>query len=129
MKYWNRGAIEKQKIMREVIKENGGVPPMDLREQVIERSKPRLNKIADQFKKDVKEALELAKKTKGSSTFAVGASQAAGTLLNRLPKALAGAGIGAIGGGNLGKFLGPQGALIGAGIGGLAGLAGLHPKF
>jgi len=50
LQLFNNGALLKEKIMREVLKENKNIPPKDLMEQVSERMAPELDKIAQQFK-------------------------------------------------------------------------------
>lgn len=124
MEYWNRGDIEKQKLAQEIRKENGGVPPLDLQEQVIERSKSRLDKLAEKFKDNLKNALELAQRQQGSSKASVAASHGLGKLIKNLPRALTGA----VGGAYLGSRVGPAGIIPGAAAGGLAGLSGLGVK-
>lgn len=120
LKYLNRAKGEHFKTLREVIKENEGIPPFDLEEQVYERKSPRLDKLAEQFKKD------LAKPTPPAQNRLVTALQAilgtgagkAGSLAKTAGGALAGAKIGA--------RLGPIGTAAGAGIGGILGAGGLR---
>lgn len=128
MEYWNRGGIEKQKIMTQIMKENGGIPPYDLHEQVIKRSKPRMDQLANKFKEDLKEALTLSQKQQGSSKLGTAAAHAAGKLVRNIPQGLAGAGLGAYGGARIGALGGPIGALGGGVLGGLAGLGGASLK-
>ena len=48
---------------REIIKENGGVPPQDLHERVNERFKPIQKDLSRSFKRDIEAAEKLASKT------------------------------------------------------------------
>lgn len=128
MEYWNKGDIEKQKVAQQIRKENGGVPPYDLHEQVIERSKPRLDHIAKQFREGLKEALTLEQKQQGSNRASVAAAHIGGKLAGNVGKGLLGAGVGALGGAQIGAAGGPIGALGGAALGGLAGLSGASIK-
>lgn len=45
----NKGAVVRSKVMQEVVKENGGIPPLDLEEQVEERAGPVLDKLSSKF--------------------------------------------------------------------------------
>ena len=51
MELFNKGVHEKYKVMREVIKENGGKRPLDLALQVQDQLDERLNSLADQWEK------------------------------------------------------------------------------
>jgi hypothetical protein len=113
MEYWNKGDVEKQKIAQKITKENGGVPPYDIHEKVIKRSKPVIDHIAKQFKESLKEALTLTQKQQGSSKSSVAAAQIAGTAAKPVGGALLGAGIGSVFPG-VGTALG---AGVGAGLG------------
>ena len=53
MELFNKAAEVKYKAMRQIIKENGGVPPANLQDQVEERSQYQLNKLSEIFKKDL----------------------------------------------------------------------------
>lgn len=50
-----QGKEVKARNMRQIIQENGGVPPLDLGEQIEERSAPELNRLADEFKVGLEE--------------------------------------------------------------------------
>lgn len=52
-KYIARAKVERYNAMRDVIKEERGIPPLDLLEKVEERTDKRLNKIAEKFKDDI----------------------------------------------------------------------------
>lgn len=115
LKRFNRLAIERGKAMKDVIKENDGIPPLDLEERVDKKMKKRSDAVANKFKSD------LEKKTpKGSSALSTTLGTIAGEAVGRLPKAAAQAGIGYLGGS---RFLGPYGGLIGGGLGFLSGLS------
>ena len=113
MEYWNKGDIEKQKIAQRITKENGGIPPYDLHDKVVKRSKPVIDHIAKQFKDSLKESLTLAQKQQGSSRSSVAAAQLAGSAAKPVGGALLGAGIGSVFPG-VGTALG---AGVGAGLG------------
>lgn len=124
----NKLKVKTADIMRKIIKDNKGVPPLDLSEKVEERMGPEREKIAEQFKKDLKREVP-----KGQSTYAT-AIQAllgniAGGLGSGIGKAFSGAAKGAALGGSYGALGGPGGAfggaLTGAGLGALGGLGGL----
>jgi len=110
----NQGAVEYFNTAREITKENDGVPPYDLSEQVEERIEPKLNKLADRFKEDLK------KKVPAGQNKLITALQAStGSLAGGLKKV----GTGALLGGALGGLAaGPAGAAAGARLG--AGLGG-----
>jgi len=117
-----RGEREVLNTYKEILKENNGLPPNDLAEQVEERSEKKLDAIYKQFKKDIEKPFP-----KQSSSASVAAASFIGKAVGRLPAA----GIGAAGGAFAGsRYLGPSGAIPGAIIGGLAGLTGVSlPKF
>lgn len=45
----NQGAEVRSDVMREIIKENGGIPPLDLEEKIEERAAPKLDELSSQF--------------------------------------------------------------------------------
>lgn len=49
MKLFNEAAQDEARVMKEIIKENGGVRPFDLRERVEERLKVKKNDLAEKF--------------------------------------------------------------------------------
>lgn len=110
-----RGEREILNTYKEILRENGGIPPHDTAEQVEERSEKKLDAIAKQFKKELENPFP-----KKSNSLSVSASSLAGKAVGRIPAAAVGAGAGALAGSRLGVV----GAIPGAIIGGLAGLAG-----
>lgn len=53
METFNKAAHIKYRAMRQIIKENGGKRPLDLREQVEVRVKPQLDRLSDIFRSDL----------------------------------------------------------------------------
>lgn len=110
LKKVERAKKSQGKLAREIIKENNGVPPLDLGEKIQDRMNKQLDKIAEKFKKDLKKRppAEYAPSQAGTIAGVLG-----GELVGRAPGALAAGGLGALLGG-------PAGALAGTGIGLLA---------
>lgn len=103
-----RGKVLHYKAYRQVLRENKGVPPEDMNDQIEDIVDTQLDKLAESFKKD------LARKVpEGPSRIKTVAQVAAGTAAPTVGKALLGAGLGA----GLGALGGP----VGAGVGGLTG--------
>lgn len=116
LKRINRANVEYYNTVKEVLKENKDIPPLDLFEKVDDRIDKKLDKISEQFKKD------LARPVPAGQNRLITALQAgAGSALKNVPRALAQGAIGAATGAGLG---GPVGALGGGIAGGLAGLGG-----
>lgn len=122
MKTYYRGGKEKAKIERQVIKENGGVPPQDLHEKVNEKFKPVSKDLSKRFKKELEEAEKLASSggSRAGSVAAYGAGKALGAIPG-LVKSGAKIGAGALGGAALGSFIPGVGTGIGALLGGYGG--------
>jgi len=121
MKKYYRGGKERAKVEREVIKENGGVPPQDLHEQVNEKFKPIQKELSRSFKRDVEAAEKLASKTSRlESVAAYGAGKTAGAI----PGILKGGAKGAIAGGLAGSVIPGIGTGLGALGGGALGALG-----
>ena len=59
MKSFNKAAVVKADVMKQILKENNGKRPFDLSLQVEERSKPLLDKIAENFKIGLAEQAEI----------------------------------------------------------------------
>lgn len=53
LKYFNRVALEYNEALKEVIKENKGVPPLDLNEKIDEKIDKKLDRIAEKFRQDL----------------------------------------------------------------------------
>jgi hypothetical protein len=97
-----RTNYEYGKVAQEVLKEHKGIPPIDIADQVEERIDKRLNKVADQFKVDIKRPVpESANKLGVAASYGIG-------------KAIPVTG-GAVLGGIVG---GPIGAVLGGALGG-----------
>jgi hypothetical protein len=114
-----RGADEYNEALNEVIKENKGVPPFNFEYEVGKRVDKRLDRIAEEFRKD------LAKPIPKEQNKYIAALQAgAGKLAGNLGKGA----LGAVGGAYLGSRVGPAGVIPGAIGGGIAGLTGASVK-
>lgn len=88
LKRIKRTEIEYKNALKEVIKDNKGIPPLDLLEEVDERIGKKLDKISDQFRQDI-----LRPVPKGENKFYVGLGSALGSALGtpgRFLDALAG---------------------------------------
>lgn len=107
----NKLKVKTADIMRKIIKENKGIPPLDLAEQVEERMGPEREKISEQFKKDLKREVP-----KGQNQYVTALQALGGSALSTAGKILPGAAAGAAAGGLIG-------GLPGAGIGALGGAA------
>jgi hypothetical protein len=114
-----RGAEEYYKTYEEIIKENNGIPPYDIEEEIERRIDPKIERLADKFKKDLEKPVPA-----GQNKFITGLGSVAGKAVGNLGKGLAGAAAGGI----AGSAIGGLGAIPGAAIGGLAGLSGLGLK-
>lgn len=120
LKRFNRLKIAQRDAMKKIIKKNGGIPPLDLLEQVDDKMSKYADKVAKQFKKDLKRPVP---KSEEGILPAIG--KVAGTVLKNIPRAATQAGAGYLAGQ---KLLGPGAGLVGAGIGALSGLAGYSPR-
>lgn len=117
LKRFNRLAVDRANVMREVIDDNGGIPPLDLVEKVDKRMEKKSQVIADKFKKDLEK-----KVPKGSSKLATTAGALGGKLLGEVGEAVPGLIRGGIGGGLAGlAYGGPAGILPGAAYGAAGG--------
>ncbi len=108
----NKLKVKTADVMRKIIKENKGVPPLDLAEQVEEHMGPEREKIAEQFKKELKREVP-----KGQNQYVTALQALGGSALSTVGKSLPGAAAGAVAGGI-------YGGLPGAGLGALAGGTG-----
>ena len=88
-----RGADEYYRAYEEVLRENGGVPPYDIEEQVERKAEKRLDRIYEQFKKDLAKPVP-----KGQSKIITALQAGAGSLL-----------------GGIGSAAGTLGGIVGAG--------------
>lgn len=117
MKKYYRGGKERAKIEREIIKNNGGVPPQDLHERVNEKFIPIQKDLSRQFKRDIEGAEKLASKiSRAGSVLSYGAGKVAGAVPG-LAKSAARAGAAGLGGAALGSLVPGVGTTLGAGIG------------
>ena len=55
LRLMNEAALERDNARREVVKESGGTPPLDLEEKIEEKADPKLNLLAQEFKKEARE--------------------------------------------------------------------------
>jgi len=53
LKYLQRGNLAYNEALKEIMKENEGIPPYDLLEQIDDRIDPKLDKIAERFKQEI----------------------------------------------------------------------------
>jgi len=118
-----RGKEEYYQAYKDVMNENNGKPPLDLEEQIENKVESRLDKIAEKFKADLQRPVP-----KGQNKLITALQAGAGSVVPKIPKALAGAGLGAAAGSRLGSVFGIPGTIGGAALGGLAGLSGLGVK-
>lgn len=119
LKRIKRTEVEYRNALKDVMKENKGVPPLDLLERVDDRLSTKLDKISKQFKEDLSKEVP-----EGQNKFITALQTTLGTIAGRLPKAAGGAGLGAYAGSRYGL----PGAVGGGILGGLAGLGGLSIK-
>lgn len=105
-----RTNYEYGKVAQEILKENKGIPPIDIADKVEERIDKRLDKVADQFKVDIKKPVpESANRLGVGLSYAagkaipVGGSAALGALVGSVIPGI-GTAIGATLGGTLGGF-------------------------
>jgi len=120
LKHLNNAKLAYADTVRDIIKENKGVPPFDLDFQVYDRIDKKLDKLAEQFKKDLKKPVPQGQ-NRLITALQAGLGSAVGAAKPGLQGALKGATAGAL----WGRYGGPIGAGTGAAIGGLGGLLGL----
>jgi len=108
------------KVAREILRENKGIPPLDIMDQVEDRMDKRLDKFAKMFKADIKKEVPTSEDT----ALGKAGILAAKTLGKAFPVA-AKTGAGAV----LGSVIPGLGTALGAGIGAGAGLAGIGKTF
>jgi hypothetical protein len=112
-----RAKVEYYKAYKRVLKQNKGVPPLDLLEQVQEEYEPAIEKLASQFRKDLERPVP-----EGQNKFVTALQAGAGEVAGALPKALSKAiSHGAIGAAAGSAFPG-LGTAVGGGLGALYGL-------
>jgi hypothetical protein len=59
LKIMNEGALLRDKALREVLRENNGIPPLDLSERVNERVEPALSELSKEFVRGGKSTIEV----------------------------------------------------------------------
>lgn len=125
----NKLKVKTADVMRKIIKENGGVPPLDLAEQVDERMKKYRDRFAEEFKTDLKR-----KVPQSQSPYITAMQAIAGSAVPTVGKGIKGALGGALGGALVGGLTGGlpgaglgalRGASLGGGLGTLGGLTNL----
>ncbi len=84
LKYFNRAALAYNDAYRDILKENKGVPPLDLTEKIEDKIEPKLNRIGKQLKDDFKK-----KVPKGEPGYKTALLSIAGSALGTLGNALA----------------------------------------
>lgn len=102
---------------RNIISENGGIPPLDLEEVREERMNPLREKIKKQFREDLKRKAPEGE-DKFTAALKVGGSKLVGKTLEKAPSALAHAAAGA----GIGSIAPGLGTAAGGILGGLYGL-------
>ena len=116
LKYLSRAKLEHFKTLRDIIKDNKGLPPYDLAEQAFEKQGPKLSALAKKFKQDLQKPVPASQ-----NKLVTGLQSIGGTVAGRIPQAAAGAALGAYFGGPLGAALGGLGGLSGVNLKGLIG--------
>lgn len=116
LKQISRGAEEYYKAYEEILSEHGGVPPYDIEEEIERRIEPRIDKISEQFKKELSKPVP-----SGQNRLITGLQAGAGKVVGNAGK-LVKAGLGAAAGARLGSAAGPIGAVAGGALGGIGGL-------
>lgn len=119
LKRINRTALEYNNALKDVIKENKGVPPLDLQSAIEDKVDKKLDKVAEQFKKDLQRPVPA-----GQNKFITALQAGTGSAIGKAGSLAKGA-AGAYTGYKVGKNLGPIGGLAGGALGGLFGLSGL----
>lgn len=117
-----RGKELNYKAMRDIMRENKGIPPDDLREQINDRIKGPLNDLYKKFKKEIAAMEQLL--PEGSSKADIIGAALAGKVLQKAPSILGGAAKGALGGAALGSVVPAIGTGAGALGGGIYGALG-----
>ena len=87
MKRFNRINVLYNNALKDTIKENNGIPPYDLMEQVLDRVDPKIDALTDQFKKDLTRDVPKAKRdrvTQGLMAVAGGIVGAPGKILGKI---------------------------------------------
>jgi len=120
LKRINRAAVLYNDALKEVMKENRNVPPLDLDGRIDEKVSKRRDQILEQFKKDLAKPVP-----KGQNKWITALQAGAGSLVSGIPGALKGAGKGALLGAAAGRLGGPGGMAGGAGLGAIGGLLGI----
>lgn len=87
LKYVARSALSYNDALNEIIKENKGVPPLDLDEQIEDRVGNKLDKLSEKFKEDISKPVP-----KGQNKFITGLQATAGSVLGAPGALLKGAG-------------------------------------
>lgn len=119
MKRIYRSDIAYNDAKKEIIRENKGIPPYDLEDQIDDRIGKKEEGIAKQFKQDL-----LRPVPAGQNKFITALQSAAGSVAGNAGKIAKGA-AGAALGSRIGSAVGPYGSAAGGLLGGLGGLSGL----
>jgi hypothetical protein len=116
LKYVARASLEHNNALKEVVAENGGVPPYDLEERIDDKVEKRMDTLAEKLKKDLAKPVP-----KGQNKYITALMAGIGSSVKPVAKAA----LGAAGGAIAGSKFGPVGATLGALGGGFAGLKDL----
>jgi hypothetical protein len=98
MKRFQRGILAANEARKEIMKENDNIPPYDLLEQIDDKIGPKLDKISEQFKKDLSRPVP-----KGQNKYITGLQAAAGSIVGGAADVIKHAG-----GGFLGALVGSR---------------------
>lgn len=115
--------IAYQDAMKKIIKENNGIPPLDLNEQISDRIEPVMKRNAVKLRYQIKKIIEYVKDDENPVITALQAT--AGETVGGLKKAVPGALKGAVKGGIAGSFIPGLGTTGGAILGALGGGTGI----
>lgn len=120
LKYLKQMDLEYNNAMKDVIKDNKGVPPYTLQSLIDDKVEKKQDSLYKKFKED------LARPVPKAQNKAVTALQSVlGGAIGTIPSALKGAVKGGLAGAGVGAMGGPVGAGGGAALGALGGLTGL----
>lgn len=76
LKYLKRSALEYNEALKEVIKENKGIPPLDLADKIDDRIDKRLDVLSERFKRDLAKPVP-----QGQNRYITGLQTAVGSIL------------------------------------------------
>jgi hypothetical protein len=119
LKYKARADKAYADTMIDIVHDNNDIPPLDLNEKIYTKIDKKLDALHGKFKKDLNKPGPA-----GQNRLVTALQSTLGTVINRIPKAIMGAGIGA----TAGSAIPLIGTTAGGVLGGLAGLGGYGVK-